>query len=289
MHGNLYYIWNASYHWQLFDSDTNGFLDVGSITSISEQTGYTHIVSANGTSGNDNNFTDRAKLRISSITVLDTAGRDTLRLFKIADADNDGSIYDSSKAINTFDLTAVSGVISRPPSISRRIDCRASIVKAVGKFIILRLSALTLYGDGAQEIFSLRGSRPDSTFIGGDSVRLALQKCSGPDTVRYSCVLILDGDIYNNDGHKLVSVSYSKSAPADTIVSLSVPVVFDQPVSRTTLYPSGSFTASALIRNGFVWSIQGSFTDSTITAVYKDENGTVHNVRWDKAGNVLTN
>jgi hypothetical protein len=293
--GNEYYRVNAnnfSYH--IIDSDTNGFFDHGTVLLVMPQIGFTSVVSAAGTSGNDNNFTDKSKLRISSVHTYTISGYDTLSMIEIDDADHDGAIYDSTAARNIIDVRVRSINVSRLTpvylsGIAARIDIGTAKAKTVKP---IRYAWLSTYNDGHAEDFWMRGNRPDSSFQGLDTATAVYTRYvpdqGGLDTITGTYSVVLDRDFPVSLNNRLLSFSLSRKLPRDTIISLQLSVVFSSPLlpGETLASKSGIFDAAVIVGGtNATATVNGSFTKDIIEGRYTAPDGTTRDFIWDRNGN----
>jgi hypothetical protein len=294
IYGKEYNKLNAnSLYYHLLDTDENGFFDQGGILYVIPQIGFAYVIAAAGTSGNDNNFTDKSKLRLSFVRACTIAGYDTLGLIEISDADRDGAIYDSTATKNIVDVR-IKSVSTSPLSpvylfeAKTRLELGTADLKTTKT---VRHEWFAKYNDGRSEAFSLRGTAPDSSFYGLDTATAIYLRCdpdSGAlDTVIGSFSVVLDRDFPASMNNKLLSFTLTKKTPADAVIDLQLSVIFADPVLKGELPESkaGIFNAAITYNTGAMATINGNFTNSTIMGHYTAPDGTKKDFVWDRNGN----
>jgi hypothetical protein len=279
-----------------FDTDQNGFFDLAFIRFTQQVLGIYYQTSVWAVSGNDNNFTVRAKRRMYRVMNLQILGADTLQLTDIRDADGDSAIFKRG-VVNAVTATIRSKslypVVTNQPAISA-VSLRASFPATDSShWVVQTFHSTSVYSDGHSENVTIAGTQADSILRPNDSAVIIFQSLSAPaltydsTTVHFS--VMLGASINDNQHHALLSYAITYVNNHQNVRSLLYSFVSDAPIYPATSPDSigGTIHADVSYADGTSGWATAVFGDGIFDVTYQPAAGSSVHFKCTKDGVVL--
>lgn len=284
---------NQRANFTFIDSDTNRYLDSAFIFyTVPGNHGLETILSAKATSGNDNNFTDKEKIRTYFYQSLQKTANDTIALYSVKDADGDGNVFDSTSISNTADYRIrVKNINALSYLNYTDINLKALIHSADPQKIhpLLFYEKLT-YKNGSSELISIYTDKPDSLYSEGDTVTIKSQKqiitLSGTDTVTAHYKVFPGENFSDSTNYQLISYNVTMLYSHGDIHSAEYFFVPDAPTTPSTENLSGSLEMHFTYSNGDNANLIGTITNNEPHVIYTDPQGKEYSIVFNNSGEV---
>jgi len=229
---------------------------------------------------------------------------DTTEFFQITDADGDGSLWGAGDS-GIVDFKQKRPNPAGRPSVDLIVQkMRAVLYKDEQKTYPISFSETRTEKDGKKVFFSVRGVRADSSFSPGDTAWVSVQVINPPEDrllekhSRYK--VVLGGLPKHYQDNKLLVYTLEATWRLDSLNTTRLTFKPDQPVLSNQLAVAGDINldvdfaggSGPTLGNGDTGLAVGRFEDNHIdvdlTRTTRDGKARRFHIRWDKAGNVLS-
>ncbi|GEM_PF-2563662 len=225
-----------------------------------------------------------------------SGGTDTTEFFSISDADGDGALWgDGDSGVVDFKQKTPKPLFR--PTVDLVVQkMRAVLYKDEQKTYPISYSETRTENDGKKVVFSVKGTRADSSFGPGDTTWVSVHTDfpAGSRLVekhsRYK--VVLGGQPKRYQDNKLLKYTLSATWNLDSLTTTSFTLTPDQPVFSKNLDITGDLSVDLGFPDGATGIAVGRFQDKHIDVDFtrrsREGKERRFHIRWDAFGKILS-
>jgi hypothetical protein len=298
IYGRIDYKLNGtSLSYKAFDSDHNGFLDTAFELLQQPALLGTKSTYIGLTSGNDNNFTNKQKLRVFCLGKFQILGVDTIQSSLIYDSDGDGSIFckGGQNIVNGIfynkNLLPIQVINQRLYSIT---NLQAQLPdNGENRWIERIYHQTSYYMDGHRERVSVAGNSPDSILRPNSTAYLLWEHTNSQndeyDSTRVRFSLQLGASVMDPSQHSLLKYNVSYSNNHYDIRSAIYSFTPNAPLFATSQVDSigGAIHMEVHFSDTTYGSLDAAFAHGFFDIMYFTPDGKTQRFRSNRSGEIV--